>query len=54
VNVIAQLMEILVVFIFIAIIGATNPRYRIDQAIKYYAVLIVLSLCAVGLSAYGI
>jgi formate hydrogenlyase subunit 4 len=54
VNIAAQLAEILVVFIFITIIGATNPRYRIDQAIKYYAVLIVLSLCAVGLSAYGI
>ena len=54
VNIAVQLAEILVVFIFITIIGATNPRYRIDQAIKYYAVLIVLSLCAVGLSAYGI
>ncbi len=53
-NVVVQLVEILVVFVFISIIGATNPRYRIDQAIKYYAVLIVLSLCAVGLSAYGI
>lgn len=49
-----RLAEIGVVYVFIALIGSTNPRLRIDQAIKYYAVLIVVSLCAIGLSVYGI
>jgi formate hydrogenlyase subunit 4 len=48
-----QILETLVVYIFIALIGSTNPRLRIDQAVKYYAVLIFISLVAVGLSVYG-
>ncbi|HPF05844.1 MAG TPA: NADH-quinone oxidoreductase subunit H [Spirochaetota bacterium] len=49
-----QLCEIALVYVVIALVGATNPRLRIDQAVKYYAVLIVLALSAVGLSVYGI
>jgi len=37
----------------IAVVGATNPRLRIDQATKIYAVLVVLSLGVAGLSAAG-
>ncbi len=54
VNVIVQLVLILAVFVLIALLGSTNPRLRIDQAAKYYAVLILGSLVAVGLSVYGI
>jgi len=54
VDLVIQLAEIAVVFAFIALVGSTNPRLRIDQAVKYYSVLIVLAICAVGLSAYGI
>ncbi len=54
VDLIIQLAEIAVVYVFIALISSTNPRLRIDQAVNYYAVLIVLSLGAVGLSIYGI
>ncbi len=53
-NVIVQLACIAVVFVVIALLASTNPRLRIDQAVKYYSVLIVLSLCAVGLSVYGL
>ncbi len=53
-NVLIQLAFILVVYVFIALIGSTNPRLRIDQAQKFYALLIVASLVAVGLSVYGI
>ena len=53
-DIIIQLAEIAVVYVFIALISSTNPRLRIDQAVNYYAVLIVLSLGAVGLSIYGI
>lgn len=49
-----QLLGVLAVFVFIALIGSTNPRLRIDQAVRYYAVLIIASLAAVGLSVYGI
>lgn len=48
-----QLVEILAVFVLIALLGSTNPRLRIDQAVKYYAILIAASLVAVGLTAYG-
>jgi formate hydrogenlyase subunit 4 len=54
VDLLIQLAFILVVYVFIALIGSTNPRLRIDQAQKFYAVLIVASLAAVGLSVYGI
>ena len=49
-----QLAEMLVVVVLIALVGATNPRLRIDQAVKYYAVLIVAALGAVGLSVTGL
>lgn len=49
-----QMAEVLGVIIFICLIGSTNPRLRIDQAIKYYLFLVVVSLCAVGLSVYGL
>ncbi|OHD72383.1 MAG: hypothetical protein A2W19_13630 [Spirochaetes bacterium RBG_16_49_21] len=54
VDVLVQLAMVFVVFIVIALIGSTNPRLRIDQAQKYYAVLIAISLVAVGLSVYGV
>jgi formate hydrogenlyase subunit 4 len=53
-DIIIQLAEISLVYVFIALIGSTNPRLRIDQAVRYYSVLVVLALCAVGLSVYGI
>ncbi|OHD63951.1 MAG: hypothetical protein A2176_15120 [Spirochaetes bacterium RBG_13_51_14] len=53
-DVLIQMAFVLVVFIGIALMGATHPRLRIDQAQKFYAVLIAASLAAVGLSVYGI
>lgn len=49
-----QLILILALFAVIALVGSTNPRLRIDQAVKYYATLIIISMAAVGLSVYGI
>ncbi len=54
VDILIQLACTSVVFVIIALLGSTNPRLRIDQAMRYYAVLIVLSLCAVGMSTFGI
>lgn len=53
-DIILQLIGVALVFVIIALVGSTNPRLRIDQAVKYYSVLIVMSLAAVGLSVYGI
>ncbi len=53
-DILIQLAEIALVYVLIALVGSTNPRLRIDQAVRYYSVLIVLALCAVGLSVYGI
>lgn len=54
VDVLIQLAFVLLVYVLIAVLGSTHPRLRIDQAQKFYAVLIVASLVAVGLSVYGI
>jgi len=53
-DLILQLLAVAVIFVLIALLGSTNPRLRIDQAVKYYAVLIVISLCTIALSVYGI
>ncbi|MBM3304811.1 MAG: NADH-quinone oxidoreductase subunit H [Candidatus Aminicenantes bacterium] len=53
-DILIQLAAILAVFVLIAVVGSTNPRLRIDQAVRYYAVLIFLSLCAVGLALKGL
>ncbi|MCR4395594.1 MAG: NADH-quinone oxidoreductase subunit H [Candidatus Saccharicenans sp.] len=49
-----QTALIILLFGLISVVGATHPRFRIDQAIKYYALLIVLSLLAVGLGVSGL
>ena len=51
---VVHLLMISVIYLVIALVGSTNPRFRIDQAVKYYAVLIAGALLAVGMSVYGI
>jgi len=48
-----QLAAMFVVFLLIGLVGATNPRMRIDQAVRTYAILIVAALAAVGLGVAG-
>jgi len=48
-----QLLAMAVIFGLIGLVGATNPRLRIDQAVRYYAILIVWALAAVGLAVKG-
>lgn len=52
-DILIQLLGILVVFVLIAVVGATNPRFRIDQAVKFYAGLIAAALVAAGLAVKG-
>lgn len=53
-DILTQLLGTLAVFVLIAVVGSTNPRLRIDQAVKIYALLILVSLGAVGLAVAGI
>jgi formate hydrogenlyase subunit 4 len=53
-DILTQLLGTLLVFAVIALVGSTNPRLRIDQAVKIYAGLIVIALVAVGLAVAGI
>jgi formate hydrogenlyase subunit 4 len=48
-----QTALIIIVFVLISAVGATNPRFRIDQALKYYALLLVLALIAIGFGVKG-
>lgn len=48
-----QLVLVGVISVAVGLMGATNPRLRIDQAVRFYAVLLVVSLGAVGLSLGG-
>ncbi|MFB3852699.1 MAG: respiratory chain complex I subunit 1 family protein [Vicinamibacterales bacterium] len=48
-----QLAAVGVISVAVALVGATNPRFRIDQAVRFYAVLLVISLGAIGLSLGG-
>lgn len=43
-----QMLLTAVVFLLIGLLSATHPRYRIDQAIRYFAVLFVIALGAIG------
>ncbi|RPI29367.1 MAG: NADH-quinone oxidoreductase subunit H [Acidobacteria bacterium] len=47
------LAKIGVLVLLITLVGATHARYRIDQAIRYYAALFVLSLVALTLALVG-
>ncbi len=52
-DLVLQLLAMAAVFVLIALVGATNPRLRIDQAVRYYAILIIWALAAVGLAVKG-
>jgi formate hydrogenlyase subunit 4 len=53
-DIVTQLLGTLLVFVLIALVGSTNPRLRIDQAVKIYAGLIAVALVAVGLAVAGL
>ena len=37
----------------VTVVAATHARYRIDQAIRYFASLLAVALAALGLATYG-
>jgi NADH:ubiquinone oxidoreductase subunit H len=39
--------------VLVTVVAATHARYRIDQAIRYFASLLVMALAALSLATYG-
>jgi formate hydrogenlyase subunit 4 len=54
VNMFILLLKVLVLVLIITLVAAIHPRYRIDQAIRYYAGLFVVSIGALILAVYGL
>ena len=50
---VAFLAQTLVLVLLVTLVGATHARYRIDQAIRYFAVLLAVSVGALLLAAVG-
>jgi formate hydrogenlyase subunit 4 len=50
----AFLAQVLVLVLVVTLVGATHARYRIDQAIRYYASLLAVSLVALVLTVAGL
>jgi formate hydrogenlyase subunit 4 len=49
----AFLAQVLVVVLFVTLVGATHARYRIDQAMRYFATLLAVAVGALALAAAG-
>jgi len=45
--------KVLVVILVVTLVAATHARYRIDQAVRYFAGLIFVALMALVLASYG-
>jgi formate hydrogenlyase subunit 4 len=45
--------KVFVLVLLVTVVAATHARYRIDQAIRYFAGLLVVSLVALVLASYG-
>jgi NADH:ubiquinone oxidoreductase subunit H len=46
-------LKVFVLVVLVTVVAATHARYRIDQAIRYLASLMVVALVALGLASYG-
>ncbi|MDD2709874.1 MAG: NADH-quinone oxidoreductase subunit H [Verrucomicrobiae bacterium] len=47
------LAKVAVVVVLVTVVAATHARYRIDQVIRYYGILLGISLLALGLAVFG-
>ncbi len=45
--------KVFVVVLLVTLVAATHARYRIDQAIRFFAGLLVAALVALVLASYG-
>jgi formate hydrogenlyase subunit 4 len=46
-------LKVLVLVLLVTLVAATHARYRIDQAIRYFASLMAVALTALVLASYG-
>jgi len=46
-------VKVLLVVVLVTLVAATHARYRIDQAIRYFAVLLAVAFVALILASYG-
>jgi formate hydrogenlyase subunit 4 len=47
------LMQVLALVLLVTLIGATHARYRIDQALRFFGLLLAVSVVALGLALAG-
>jgi formate hydrogenlyase subunit 4 len=52
-NVIINMVQVLIVLLFIEVIDVVNPRLRVDQSIKYYGSLIFAVICGLTFAFIG-
>lgn len=52
-NFIVFWLKVFGVIISVTVVAAVNARYRVDQAIKFFATLLLISFIALGIAAYG-
>jgi len=45
--------KVCVMVLLVTLIAATHARYRIDQAIRYFAIMLVVSLVTLAAASYG-
>jgi len=45
--------KVLVMVLLVTTVAATHARYRIDQAIRYFAIMLVVSLVTLAAASYG-
>jgi formate hydrogenlyase subunit 4 len=45
--------KVFVMVLLVTLVAATHARYRIDQAIRFFAGLLVIALAALALASYG-
>lgn len=46
-------VKVLALVLLVTLVAATHARYRIDQAIRYFAVLLSVAFVALVLASYG-
>jgi formate hydrogenlyase subunit 4 len=53
INIIYTLIKILVLLLIVGVVHAVNPRLRIDQAVRYFAILIFVTVIGLAFALAG-
>jgi formate hydrogenlyase subunit 4 len=49
-----NLGKVLIIMLIVGVIDVTNPRLRIDQAIRYYTGVSIIALVALAFASIGV